>query len=240
MFGGLIAAGVLGHLEGAHGIAGWRWLFIIEGIITVGMAALCIVVLPNFPSTTMWLSEEERAFAQWRLSIDAHEEDDKNTSLWQGLKLALKDYRLYIFILLQHASIVSQTFQYFFPSIVKTLGYGRVQTLLLTVPVWFATFLVSLFVTYTAGKTGDRSIHIACLLLVAAVGNAIATGTTVIGARFFAMFLMPMGAVPAYQIIVAWVSNSFLRPLPKRASSIAICNMIANGATIYASYMCKL
>jgi len=35
MFGGLLAAGVLGNLEGAHGIAGWRWLFIIEGTITV-------------------------------------------------------------------------------------------------------------------------------------------------------------------------------------------------------------
>jgi MFS family permease len=38
MFGGLLAAGVLGNLEGAHGIAGWRWLFIIEGTITVGIA----------------------------------------------------------------------------------------------------------------------------------------------------------------------------------------------------------
>lgn len=34
-------------------------------------------------------------------------------------------------------------------------------------------------------------------MLVAALGNAIATGTTNIGARFFAMFLMPMGAVSA-------------------------------------------
>lgn len=38
MFGGLIAAGVLGNLSGAHGIAGWRWLFIIEGVATCGIA----------------------------------------------------------------------------------------------------------------------------------------------------------------------------------------------------------
>lgn len=33
MFGGLIAAGVLSNLDGAQGLAGWRWLFIIEVII---------------------------------------------------------------------------------------------------------------------------------------------------------------------------------------------------------------
>ena len=38
MFGGLLAAGVLGNLDGVHDIEGWRWLFIIEGVITIGIA----------------------------------------------------------------------------------------------------------------------------------------------------------------------------------------------------------
>jgi MFS family permease len=38
MFGGLLAAGVLNNLDGVHGISGWRWLFIIEGVITIGIA----------------------------------------------------------------------------------------------------------------------------------------------------------------------------------------------------------
>jgi hypothetical protein len=194
--------------------------------------------LPNFPATSKWLSEEERNFAQWRLVDDAKESDTTTSvSLKDGLMLALKDYRLYIFILFQHISLLTQTFQYFFPTIVKTLGYSKIATLLLTAPVWFLTFLVSLGVTYTSGKTGDRSIHIICLLMVSCVGNIIVVSTLNTGARFFAMFLMPLGAVSAYQIIVAWVANSFPRPLVKRSAAIAICNMIGNASNIYGPYL---
>ncbi|KAE9371907.1 MFS transporter [Stipitochalara longipes BDJ] len=238
MFGGLLAAGVLGNLEGAHGIAGWRWLFIIEGTITVGIALIAAVFLPNFPATSKWLSEEERNFAEWRLVDDAKETDTASSvSIKDGLMLALKDYRLYIFILFQHISLLTQTFQYFFPTIVKTLGYSKIATLLLTAPVWFLTFLVSLGVTYTSGKTGDRSIHIICLLMVSCIGNIIVVSTLNTGARFFAMFLMPLGAVSAYQIIITWVANSFPRPLVKRSAAIAICNMIGNASNIYGPYL---
>lgn len=41
-FGGLIAAGVLSDLNPAHGIAGWRWLFIIEGVSTSGIAIIAV------------------------------------------------------------------------------------------------------------------------------------------------------------------------------------------------------
>lgn len=91
-------------------------------------------------------------------------------------------------------------------------------------------------------------------MILAAVGNAIATATLSVGARFFAMFLMPMGAVSACmlpssghpqsstnslkdQIIVSWVANSFPRPLVKRSAAIAISNMIGNCANIYGSYL---
>ncbi|OCL01459.1 MFS general substrate transporter [Glonium stellatum] len=237
-FGGLIGAGVLRNLDGAHGIAGWRWLFIIEGVMTVGFAMLSTVVLPNYPATTKWLTPEERSYAQWRLIDDTGEADlASSSSLITGLKLALRDPRLYLFTLLQHASLLSQSFQYIFPSIVKTLGYGSIETLLITAPVWMATFIVSLLVTNTSGRTGDRSIHIILLMLVSVIGNVIVVATTSLPARFFAMFLMPMGAVSAYQIILSWVANSFPRPLVKRAACISFANMIGNCANIYGPYM---
>ncbi|KAI1506692.1 MFS transporter [Biscogniauxia marginata] len=237
-FGGLIGAGVLGNLSDAHGIAGWRWLFIIEGCITIGSAIVSAFILPDYPGTTKWLTAEERAYAQWRLIDDTGEADLAGSiSIKEGVMMALRDPRLYLFTLLQHLSLLSQTFQYFFPTIVKTLGYGSVETLLITAPVWIGTFLVSLVVTYTSGRFADRSIHIVSLMLISVVGNIIVVATLNPAARFFAMFLMPMGAVSAYQIILTWVANSFPRPLVKRSACISFANMIGNCANIYGSYM---
>ncbi|KAI0441063.1 allantoate permease [Xylaria telfairii] len=237
-FGGLIGAGVLSNLSGAHGISGWRWLFIIEGTITIGIAILSMFILPNYPTNTKWLTPEEQAYAQWRLVDDTGEADLADAiSVKEGVKMAFKDPRLYLFTLLQHVSILSQAFQYFFPTIVKTLGFGTIETLLLTVPVWIATFLVSLIVTYTSGRFNDRSIHIICLMLISVVGNIIAVSTLNTGARFFAIFLLPIGAVTSYQIILAWVANSFPRPLVKRSACISFANLVGNTGNIYGSYM---
>ncbi|KAI4866527.1 putative MFS transporter [Hypoxylon rubiginosum] len=237
-FGGLLGAGVLGNLSGAHGIAGWRWLFIIEGSLTVFSAVCSIFILPDYPATTAWLTPEERAYARWRLVQDAGEADEADaSSVKEGVMLALRDPRLYLFTLLQHCALLSQTFQYFFPTILQTLGYGNIQTLLLTVPVWVLTFLVSLVVTYTSGRFADRSVHIICLILVSVVGNIIVVASLNTAVRFFALFLLPMGAVPAYQIFLAWTAGSFPRPLVKRSACISIGNMVGNTANIYGTYM---
>ncbi|KAK7513842.1 MFS transporter [Phyllosticta citriasiana] len=237
-FGGLLGAGVLGNLEGVHGISGWRYLFIIEGAITIAFAVLCAVVLPDYPMTTRWLSQEERAFAAWRLAVDVGEGDQvEGVGVREGLIMALKDRKLYVFVLFQHCSLLTQAFQYFLPSIVETLGFGNITTLLITAPVWILTFFVALVATYSSGRTGDRSIHIACLSMVSVAGNIICVSTLNTPARFFGMFLMPLGTICSYQILLTWLANTFPRPLVKRSATISIANMLGNASNIYAPYM---
>jgi hypothetical protein len=65
-----VAAGVLGNLDGAQGVAAWRWLFIIEGVITMTIALSAIVFLPNYPTTTSWLSPELQAYVSCRILRD--------------------------------------------------------------------------------------------------------------------------------------------------------------------------
>jgi MFS family permease len=67
-FGGLIAAGILDGMQGKLGHAAWRWLFFIEGAITMAVAIMAIFILPDFPNTTKWLSPMERRLAEVRMA----------------------------------------------------------------------------------------------------------------------------------------------------------------------------
>jgi len=88
-------------MDGVRGWRAWRWLFLIEGVITVFIAIGMYFILPNFPRTTTWLSEEEKAVAIWRLQEDVGEDDwvsSEDQSLWRGFKLALEDVKTWVLV----------------------------------------------------------------------------------------------------------------------------------------------
>lgn len=102
-FSGLIAAGITNGLDGARGISAWRWLFIIEGAITVTIALMAFFILPNFPRTTTWLTEQQRQLAVWRLQEDVGVDDwvsSEKQSFWEGFVLTFKDGKTYVLMLL--------------------------------------------------------------------------------------------------------------------------------------------
>ncbi|KAJ2931581.1 hypothetical protein H1R20_g5434, partial [Candolleomyces eurysporus] len=70
-FGALMASGILSGMEGKLGHAAWRWLFYIEGAVTIAVAIIAIFILPDFPTTSTWLSPQERALAIRRMEEDA-------------------------------------------------------------------------------------------------------------------------------------------------------------------------
>lgn len=237
-FGGLLAAGIIDGMEGLGGYASWRWVFIIEGALTVVIAVFAYFLLPDYPSTTTWLSAEERAMAEYRLTREADGEEDQVTeSVFVGLKQALTDPKVYLLVFIQTAAVVSMSFTYFFPSIVKTLGYGKVETLLLTAPPYFAAFLFSLANSWHSGRTDDRSYHISFACVLSAVGQIISMSTHVTGPRYFAMFLQAMGAFSAFQIILSWVSSTIPRPKAKRAVALALATAISNATNISTAYL---
>jgi MFS family permease len=121
IFGGLIAGGLLKTLDGHSGLRGWRWLFIVEGAATCFVSLFAFFTLPNYPSTTMWLTPRERKIASQRLAMDSlgDAQSGEKQSHTGALKDALTDWRTWAFVLTYMATTGSQTIQYFIPSLVK-------------------------------------------------------------------------------------------------------------------------
>jgi hypothetical protein len=65
------------------------------GLATMCVGIIALLVLPDYPATTRWLSEEEKIIAQGRLAADAGSDDilgEDNVSIWTGIVWAVKDY----------------------------------------------------------------------------------------------------------------------------------------------------
>lgn len=100
-FSGLISAGITNNMDGLRGLRAWRWLFLIEGVVTVAVAFVAYFILPNFPRTTSWLNEEETAMAVWRLEEDIGQDDWVNSeqqTFWSGFKDALVDVKMWVLV----------------------------------------------------------------------------------------------------------------------------------------------
>lgn len=71
MFGGFLQTAIHASLNGKHGISGWRWLFIIDGIITIPIAFYGFYLFPDTPSTTtaFYLSTAEKELAISRVPV---------------------------------------------------------------------------------------------------------------------------------------------------------------------------
>jgi MFS family permease len=81
-------------MDGAGGYAGWRWIFILEGIITIAISVLVFLVVPGFPQESLFLTDEERARLLRRLQMDrGDEKNDIEKVKW--LKV-LTDYKIWL------------------------------------------------------------------------------------------------------------------------------------------------
>jgi len=94
-------------------------LFILEGVVTFLVALGGFFLLPDTPSTTRWLSPEERELAHGRMVRDNINHSDEIVPAIEGLKQACKDYRTWIFVLMQCFHLSACSFNSFFPTYVN-------------------------------------------------------------------------------------------------------------------------
>ncbi|KAK9254919.1 major facilitator superfamily domain-containing protein [Lipomyces tetrasporus] len=252
-FSGLIAYAVLEYLDGVRGLADWRWLFLIEGVITVAIALIAIPILPNLPATTRWLSKEERLLAVVRMVEDVGQRDDdqgpnseqetaevlpqsKFRSALVGFTMSVRDPKVLNFLQMMFCFAGTAGINTVFPSIVKSLGFNRTNTLLLTAPPWLVVAITSVINSFHSDKTGERYWHMMWGPCLSLVGFVIGISTTKTAPRYVAMILL-LQIYNSWALGFAWLSNSVPRPPIKRAAAVACVNIGGNIPNIFVPYL---
>ena len=89
-FGGLLAYG-FGQMGGDRGYSGWRWVFIIEGVITCVVSFAWFFLLPDFPEDVKWMNDDEREFIRAKLAKDVGKSAHHIPLGWREVLATFKD-----------------------------------------------------------------------------------------------------------------------------------------------------
>lgn len=146
-------------MDGAAGLSGWRWLFILQGAVTFVIAIIGFFLLPDFPHDTKWLTPDERLLATQRMELDTVENQGEASTM-QGLKQACSDPMVWIFAFMAHMHLAANGFKNFFPTVVETLGFNETVTLVLTCPPYLLAGAITIAVSWSSGKLNERTWHI--------------------------------------------------------------------------------
>ncbi|KAI5795319.1 major facilitator superfamily domain-containing protein [Peziza echinospora] len=208
-FGGLLASGI-GKMDYMQGYRGWRWIFILEGILTCLCSIAFFFLIQDFPEEAKFLTEEERAFVKDRLQRDVGTSARDETMTWRDILEVFKDYKIMLGGLMYLGMLVpAYGYAYFAPSIVKSFGYGAIETQLRSVPPWVASFVYAMVIAIFSDKIKHRFLFAFVSILIAMAGLIILLCVhDDRNVKYGALFLVTSGCYGAMPVIVCWFNTN--------------------------------
>ena len=225
-------------MDGIQGYAGWRWIFILEGIFTVVVAVAAYWLVPDWPETARFLKPEEREVLIARLAMDV---EGANMSHWNktAAKRVFSDVKIYLgFVscrlgcprsqadsirIAMYLGIVTTSYagSFFTPSILKGLGWTSIHAQLMTIPIFIFATICALTCAVISDKIRHRFGFIVGGCLLATIGYIILLNLhhVTVGVRYFALFTIVGGGYIAQPITLVWVNNNMSGHYKRSVSS---------------------
>lgn len=208
----------------------------------MGWAIIAHFILPDFPSTTAKFSERERQLAVQRLLADAvntkAEEVPPVTSL-QALALSLKNWRTWLLTFGYMVIVGSSTLSYFYPTLVKGLGYTAHMAQYMVVPIYAVAFVAVAVTGYFCDEyPKQRGAVIASWLGLAMICSIAVCVVYNFKARYVLLMFMAAGLWASNGLALSYAASTFGgMQLETRAVSLAFVNAMGNLAQIYGAYL---
>ncbi|KAK5048668.1 hypothetical protein LTR84_005759 [Exophiala bonariae] len=198
------------------GLAGWRWIFIWQGILTIVIAIFGYIFIVDFPEMTLkhrypvhFIEQRQVDFMIARVEKDREDVTLERFRLKSYLAHAL-DLKLWGFAFLAMISVgPAYAIALFLPIILKEdMGFNTAQALCLTAPPQIAAVIVTMTMAYFSDKWKIRSPFLLINGCTVLIGCGLLGWTRSIGARYFGAFLVAIAVNANVPANLTWQANN--------------------------------
>lgn len=221
-------SGALLTLDGAGGLAGWQWMFLLEGLPAAALGVVVLVVLTDRPADASWLTAPEREALTRQLALESGDGVGAATGRAHGVGDALRHPWLWVLALVYFVVPVAlYAFGFFLPQILQATFDGTpFQIGLLSALPYLAGAVAMVVTARVSDRTGERRAFVA--------GGAAVAGAAFVAAAFvnglapsLALLSLAMLALasmfgPFWTLATSFVSGE------GAAAGIALINSVGN------------
>ncbi|KAK7679926.1 hypothetical protein QCA50_017086 [Cerrena zonata] len=255
-FSGLLAAAIT-QMDGIGGLEGWRYIFILEGALTILLGILAYFVFPDFPQDAKFLNDREREFVTYRVKHDSNRDGEslkELSKLNHGQRTAplgedhsnnpkyfwavFKDWQSWTMLLVYCGTCVPlYGISLFTPTIIKNMGYASTKAQLLSAPIYIVAAVFCILQAYILSRIGLRSPFILFNYLCILAGYVVCISMDPVKyphSIYGALFVIALGIYPSFPLVVVWFSNN-VSGTYKRAVAIGFQIGIGNFSGAYSS-----
>jgi len=208
----------------ALGLAGWQWMFILEGLPAVLLGVVCLALLPDGPRDAGWLGADERA---WLASTLAGERDAVATHGHVTLRAALVQPRVWALAMAYFGVVLAlYGFNFWLPSLISAHGIDLQFT------GWIAAlpFLCGAPFMVWWGRRSDRlserTGHLVAVAVLGFAGFAAASAFESLPAQIACLCAAAMGVYAAFPIL--WTFPTTFLAGTAAAAGLAVINSLGN------------
>ncbi|KAK4499155.1 hypothetical protein PRZ48_009667 [Zasmidium cellare] len=227
MFSGYLQAALYEGMDGVHGLRGWRWMFVFDGIMGIPVAAWGLFAVPDLPHTTraFYWSDEEKQYGIERVESFGRSAPEKLTLSVIGR--VFTNWRLWLFVLPYLMVGQAAAGTKYFNLYLKDAGYSVVQTNVLPTAGDALSIVAALAFGIAADQTGWNATLVVIVELLVILSNVLlAVWELPKGALLFAYYLSYAG-MAAQPIVIAWGSHLAAADPTLRQMLVATGNVIS-------------
>jgi ACS family tartrate transporter-like MFS transporter len=225
--GGPISGWLLG--VGGHGLHGWQWMLILEGIPSLLCGVATIWLLPDGPAKATWLSEPEKRLIAARLA-------EEPPGALHGFREMLLDKRIWILMITDFSIVIAlYGLNLWQPQMIKAMGYSNIETGFIVALPYLLAMGAMVALGWSSDRSSERAGHVAFGAFAGAAGMLGAVLLTDHAAIVASLCVACCGIYAA--LAVFWTLPSSLLRGTAAAAGLALLNSFSNLGGFFGPYL---